>query len=414
MTVTVQTPISGPYVADGVTYEWAYSFKVIDEDHLMLEITTPDEDPIFVTTGFTATGVGDDDGGVVTYPIDPIAPLVAGTSVRVVRNVPYEQPVAIGTQGAFLPEVHENAFDNLAMQIQQLASGGLGADLGALVSEAEAHAAAAEVSAAAALTSEQLGFDWADLAERYATEAEDVEVEPGKYSAFHWSQKAEDAGLGIVNATAVVVTPAGDIESTNVQDALVELDNEKAPLSHGHTQGEIVSLMADLALKAPLASPAFTGNPTAPTPATVDEDTSIATTAWGWAAIDTLAVVYEPINANLLKRNVTAVLTVGYTATAVDINTTGKIASPHAPNPATHQKQFGTNNLAIQFNALTADGDVSLLITNGATAGAVTFSGYTVGAGKVGDAFTTTNGHKFLVQFSRINGVSMYHVKALQ
>lgn len=35
-----------------------------------------------------------------------------------------------------------------------------------------------------------------------------------------------------------------------------------------------------LALKAPLASPAFTGNPTAPTPALNDNDTSIATTAF--------------------------------------------------------------------------------------------------------------------------------------
>lgn len=35
-----------------------------------------------------------------------------------------------------------------------------------------------------------------------------------------------------------------------------------------------------LGLKAPLASPAFTGNPTAPTPATTDTDTSIATTAF--------------------------------------------------------------------------------------------------------------------------------------
>jgi hypothetical protein len=34
------------------------------------------------------------------------------------------------------------------------------------------------------------------------------------------------------------------------------------------------------ALKAPLASPALTGNPTAPTPATADNDTSIATTAF--------------------------------------------------------------------------------------------------------------------------------------
>lgn len=39
------------------------------------------------------------------------------------------------------------------------------------------------------------------------------------------------------------------------------------------------------ALKAPLASPAFTGNPTAPTPTVGDNDTSLATTAFVTAAV---------------------------------------------------------------------------------------------------------------------------------
>lgn len=42
---------------------------------------------------------------------------------------------------------------------------------------------------------------------------------------------------------------------------------------------------ANLASYAPLASPAFTGNPTAPTPATADNDTSVATTAFVKASI---------------------------------------------------------------------------------------------------------------------------------
>jgi hypothetical protein len=50
-------------------------------------------------------------------------------------------------------------------------------------------------------------------------------------------------------------------------------------------QSGVTSLTSDLALKAPLASPALTGNPTAPTPATSDNDTSIATTAFTKAAI---------------------------------------------------------------------------------------------------------------------------------
>lgn len=55
-------------------------------------------------------------------------------------------------------------------------------------------------------------------------------------------------------------------------------DNDTSIATTAFVQGEI-------AAKAPLASPAFTGNPTAPTPSTSDDDTSIATTAFVQAAI---------------------------------------------------------------------------------------------------------------------------------
>jgi len=45
-------------------------------------------------------------------------------------------------------------------------------------------------------------------------------------------------------------------------------------------QSQVTNLTTDLAAKAPLASPALTGNPTAPTATTGDNDTSIATTAF--------------------------------------------------------------------------------------------------------------------------------------
>jgi hypothetical protein len=59
----------------------------------------------------------------------------------------------------------------------------------------------------------------------------------------------------------------------------------KAALVHTHTESQITGLVADLALKAPLANPGFTGNPTAPTAAPGDNDTSLATTAFVTAAI---------------------------------------------------------------------------------------------------------------------------------
>lgn len=67
-------------------------------------------------------------------------------------------------------------------------------------------------------------------------------------------------------ASAISFTPAGNIASTDVQAALEELDTEKAPL----------------------ASPALTGTPTAPTPATDDNSTKLATTAMVQAALATI------------------------------------------------------------------------------------------------------------------------------
>ena len=50
-------------------------------------------------------------------------------------------------------------------------------------------------------------------------------------------------------------------------------------------------------------------------------------------------------------------------------------------------------------------------ILNNGSAGAITTSGFT----KVsGDAFTTTNGHKFLAHITKSNSYSHLHVTALQ
>lgn len=48
----------------------------------------------------------------------------------------------------------------------------------------------------------------------------------------------------------------------------------------GKIEGLIEDIDAELLLRAPIASPAFTGNPTAPTPTLADDDTSIATSAF--------------------------------------------------------------------------------------------------------------------------------------
>ena len=58
-----------------------------------------------------------------------------------------------------------------------------------------------------------------------------------------------------------------------------------AVITHTHPQDQIINLVADLALKAPLASPALTGVPTAPTATAGTATTQIATTAFVGTAV---------------------------------------------------------------------------------------------------------------------------------
>lgn len=91
----------------------------------------------------------------------------------------------------------------------------------------------------------------------------------------------------------------------------------------------------------------------------------------------------------------------------------GNVSGSYTPDPLNGNYQYFTNNGAITFNAPSTDCAIDILITNSGSAGAITFSGYTVGA-VTGDAFTTTNGHKFILSIRRINGTSTYLKKALQ
>lgn len=57
------------------------------------------------------------------------------------------------------------------------------------------------------------------------------------------------------------------------------------------------AVMSALATKVPVNSPAFSGNPTAPTPAAADNDTTLATTAFVQAAITAAIAAAAPSNA---------------------------------------------------------------------------------------------------------------------
>ncbi|WP_164079740.1 hypothetical protein [Stenotrophomonas maltophilia] len=58
---------------------------------------------------------------VVTFSVAP----ALNADILILRTVPMDQPTDITNQGAFLPEIHEDAFDYRVMQLQQLLDNGM-------------------------------------------------------------------------------------------------------------------------------------------------------------------------------------------------------------------------------------------------------------------------------------------------
>lgn len=92
-------------------------------------------------------------------------------------------------------------------------------------------------------------------------------------------------------------------------------DNDTSIATTAYVQNQTYETVANVALKAPLASPALTGNPTAPTAADGDGDTSIATTAFVVSSISTLS--NKTLNSPIFSGIATA-----FESTGIDDNAT--------------------------------------------------------------------------------------------
>ena len=127
---------------------------------------------------------------------------------------------------------------------------------------------------------------------------------------------------------------------------------------------------------------------------------------------DGTSFAFPSASSTVLTIGNTALIGVGYTFTAYNAGT--QSTGTFTPVPANGNYQYITNDGAFTWAAPAADCAITILLTNGASAGSITFSGYTVASGNTGDALTTTNTNKFLIMINRINGVSTYIIKALQ
>ena len=101
----------------------------------------------------------------------------------------------------------------------------------------------------------------------------------------------------------------------------------------------------------------------------------------------------------------------GFTATADDDGT--QSSGTYTPTPVGGNMKRIVNGGAFTLAAPTATGDYTMVIqiTNNASAGAITLSGFSKTSG---NPFTTTNGHDFFVYVTKCNGFTLANTVALQ
>jgi len=190
---------------------------------------------------------------------------------------------------------------------------------------AESSASTATTKASEASSSASLSLSYKDLSQKWANELENVVVADGKYSAFHWAQKAAASSTKGVALTALdTLTPASDkipyftgsntaslATITSAGRALIDdadaaaqrvtlglgnVPNVNCQNADNITSGTIAdariastitrdtevntATQSALDLKANLISPQFTGTPVVPTAAANTNTTQAASTAF--------------------------------------------------------------------------------------------------------------------------------------
>jgi hypothetical protein len=90
-----------------------------------------------------------------------------------------------------------------------------------------------------------------------------------------------------------------------------------------------------------------------------------------------------------------------------------QVSGSFTPNANNGNYQAISNVGAFTISAPTTDCALDLMVINGAGAGAISFSGFTVGP-NTGDLLTSVNGHRFIISMRRIVNISTYVIKALQ
>lgn len=118
MTIPAGDSSVSQHTGNGVADTFDYEFKINDESDLLVTTTDTDgnDTVLTLTTDYTVSGVGDDDGGSIT--------LVAGAltdeyGITIEDNVPLSQLTPFGNQASFYGRLHESALDKVTRLVRR-------------------------------------------------------------------------------------------------------------------------------------------------------------------------------------------------------------------------------------------------------------------------------------------------------
>ncbi len=98
------------YTGNGSVTTFAYNFLTYSADHIFIYF-----DDVLQSSGFTITGVGDDNGGDIIF----VSPPDTGVTIRIDRTVPDTQLLEYQEYGPFPAKANERGLDLLTMAVQQ-------------------------------------------------------------------------------------------------------------------------------------------------------------------------------------------------------------------------------------------------------------------------------------------------------